>query len=89
MISEFPGHGVRYISKLQYRCENMNFYDNSRYDKLFQQVTCKGGESAMKYIKIFQNAQALSVSVGNIYTEDNLMNIFLDDFHHSGNILHR
>ena len=43
----------------------MNFSDKSRYDKIFQQITHKGGESEMNYIKIFQNAQALSVSVGN------------------------
>ena len=35
----------------------------------------------MNCIKIFQNAQALSVSVGNNYSEDQLMHIFLDDFH--------
>ena len=38
----------------------------------------------MNYIKKFQNAQALSVSVGNIYSEDQLMNIFLDKFHQGG-----
>ena len=35
----------------------------------------------MNCINIFQNAQSLSVSVGNSYTEDHLMHIFLDDFH--------
>ena len=35
----------------------------------------------MNYIKRFQNAQALSVSVGNSYSEDQLMHIFLDNFH--------
>ena len=34
----------------------------------------------MNYIKIFQNAQDLSISVGNNYSEDQLMNIFLDNF---------
>ena len=29
----------------------------------------------MNYIKIFQNAQALSVSVGNTYSEDQLMHV--------------
>ena len=38
----------------------------------------------MNYIKIFQNAQALSVSVGNNYSEDQLMHIFLDNFHRGG-----
>ena len=35
----------------------------------------------MSYIKIFQNAQAFSVLVGNTYSEDQLMSIFMDNFH--------
>ena len=38
----------------------------------------------MNYINIFQNAQALSVSVGNTYSEDQLIHTFLDNFHQSG-----
>ena len=38
----------------------------------------------MNYIKIFQNAQTLSVSVGNNYSEDQLMYTFLDNFHQGG-----
>ena len=38
----------------------------------------------MDYIKIFQNAQASSDSVGNSYSEDQLMQIFLDKFHQGG-----
>ena len=63
----------------------MTFADKSRYDRTFQQVTHKGGESAINYIKRFQNAQALSVSVGNRYSEDQIMNTFLDNFQQSGN----
>ena len=59
----------------------MTFAYKSRHDRIFQQVTHKGGESAMNYIKIFQNAQALSFSVGNTYLEDKLMRKFLDNFH--------
>ena len=51
----------------------MNFADKGRHDRIFQQVTHKGGESTMNYIKMFQNAQALSVFVGNYYSEDQLM----------------
>ena len=40
----------------------------------------KGGESAINYIKRFQNAQALSFSVGNSYSEDQIMHTFLDNF---------
>ena len=35
----------------------------------------------MNYINRFQNTQALTVSVGNSYSEDQLMHIFLDNFH--------
>ena len=31
-----------------------------------------------------QNAQALSISVGNIYSKDQLMHTFLDKFHQGG-----
>ena len=62
----------------------MDFSDKSRYDRIFQQVTHKGGESEINYIKIFQNAQDLSVSVGKNYSEDQLMHILLDNFHQGG-----
>ena len=62
----------------------MTFADKSRYDRTFQQVTHKGGEYAINYIKRFQNAQVLSVSVGNSYSEDQLMHTFLDNFHQGG-----
>ena len=38
----------------------------------------------MNYIKIFHNAQALSVSVGNTYSENQLIHIFMDKFHQGG-----
>ena len=62
----------------------MNFSDKSKYDRIFQQVTHKGGGYAMNYIKIFQNLQALSVSVENTYSEGQLMHKFLDNFHQGG-----
>ena len=62
----------------------MTFAEKSRYARTFQQVTHKGGESAINYIKRFQNAQALSVSVGNSYYEDQIMHTFLDNFQQSG-----
>ena len=71
----------------QSHCANMTFADKSRYDRTFHQVTHKGGESAIKYIKRFHNAQALSVSVGNSYSEDQIMHTFLDNFHQSGKYL--
>ena len=62
----------------------MTFSDKSRYDRTFQQVTHKGGESAINYIKRFQNAHALSVLVGNSYSEDKLIQTFLDKFEQGG-----
>ena len=84
LIAEFPEDGIKFMEKLQSHCANMNFADKSRYDRTFQQVTHKGGESSIYYIKRCQNAQALSVSVGNSYFEDQIMHIFLDNFQQSG-----
>ena len=61
LIAEFPKYGIKYIEKLQSYSANMNFSNKSRYDSNFQQVTHKGGESAINYIKRFQNAHTLSV----------------------------
>ena len=69
-IYEWPKDGIKCLEKLQSHCANMTFADKSRYYRTFQQVTHKGGESAINYIKRFQNAHALSVSVGNRYSED-------------------
>ena len=84
LIAEFPKYGIKFIEKLQSHCANLTFSEKSRYDRTFQQVTHKGGESAINYIKTFQNAQALSVSVGNSYSEDQIMHIFLDKFPQCG-----
>ena len=62
----------------------MAFSDKSRYDRTFQQVTHKGGESVINYINRFQNTQALSASIGNSYAEDQIMHTFLDNFHQGG-----
>ena len=67
----------------------MTFSDKIIYDKILQKATHKGGDSVMNYIKRFQNKQDLSVSLGSIYYEDQLMHIFLDKFHQGGNLFHR
>ena len=72
------------IENFQSHCANMTFAGKNRYDRTFQQVTHKGWESAMKYIKILQNAHALSISVGNSYSEDQLMHTFTDNFRQGG-----
>ena len=76
LIAEFPGYGVKRIAKLQSHCSSMTFSDKSRYGIIFQQVTQKGGESGMNYIKILQNA--------NNHSKDRLIHIFLDNFHQGG-----
>ena len=65
----------------------MTFSYKSRYDRLFQKVSHKGGESSMNYIKILQNSQALSVSVVNSYSEYQLMQILWVTFTELENIL--
>ena len=57
----------------------MTFSDKSRYDRIFQQVAHKEGDSEMNYIEIFHNPRALSVSVGNSSSEYQSMYIFLDN----------
>ena len=41
LIYEYPRDGLQAITKLQSQCANMTFYDLSRYNRLFQQVTYK------------------------------------------------
>ena len=84
LIAEFPKDGIKFIENLQSHCANMTFADKSLYDRTFQHVTYKGGESAINYIKRFQNAHALSVSVGNSHSKDQLMHPVLDNFHQGG-----
>ena len=81
LIAEFPKDGIKCIEELQSHCANMI---KSRYDRTFQHVTHKGGESLINHIKRFKNAQALSVSVGKSYSEDQIMHTFLDNFHQGG-----
>ena len=76
LIAEFPEDGIKCIEKLKSHCANMTFSDKSRYDRIFQQVTHKGGEYAMNCIRIPQNAEALSVSVGNSYSEYQMVHTF-------------
>ena len=80
-IDKYPRYGVQAISRFQYQCENMTFADQSRYNRIFQQVVHKVGWSEINYIKRFQNDKSLAISVGNIYTEDQFIHTFLDNFH--------
>ena len=62
----------------------MTFSNQIKNNIIFQQVVHKGGESDINYIKIFQNFKALAASVGNRYTEYQLMHIFLENFQQGG-----
>ena len=84
LIAEFPAYEIERIDKLQSHCANMNVSDKSIYNRIFEQVTHKGGEYEINYNNIFQNAQALSVFVENPYSEDQKMHTFLDNFHQVG-----
>ena len=68
LIYEYIGDGVQAISRMQSQCANMNFSDQSRYNRLFQKVIHKGGESEINYINRFQTAEALAISVGDSYS---------------------
>ena len=87
LIAEFPADGIKYIEKLLSHCANMTFSEKNRHNRIFQQVTHKGAESAINYIKLFHNANDLSVSVGNSYYEDQHMHTFVDNFRQGGNIM--
>ena len=43
LIDGFPKDGIKCIEKLRSDCANMTFADKNRYDRIFQQVTHKGG----------------------------------------------
>ena len=58
----------------------MTFSDQIIYNRLFQQVIHKWGESEINDIKIFQNDKDLEISVGNISSEDQLMHTVLHNF---------
>ena len=83
-IAEFQRDRIKCSEKLHSHCANMTFADKSRYERTFQQVIHKGGESAINCIKRFQNAHALSILVGNSYSEDQFLHTFLDNFEEGG-----
>ena len=84
LIADFLGDEIECIEKLQLHSAKMIFAEKSRCDRIFQKVTQKGVGSTMNYIKRFLNAQALSVSVGNTFSEDQLVCTFLDNFQQGG-----
>ena len=79
-IYQWPIDGVQDISKLKPQCEKMTLANKWRYNIMFQQVFHKVGESAINCIQIFQDYKALETSVGNSYTEYQLIHTLLDSF---------
>ena len=69
LIDDCTGDVVQAISRFLSQCANMTSFDQIFYNRLFQQVIHKGGESATNYIKIFHHSKALDISVGNSYFE--------------------
>ena len=63
----------------------MNFADQIIFNRMFQQVVHKGGESEINYIKRFHNTKALLTLMRNSYTEYQLMHTFLNNFKQGGN----
>ena len=84
LIDEYPGYGLQAIKRLQYQCKNTTFSEKIIYNRMFQQVIHKWGESEINYIKRFQNNKALGISVGNSYSEDQLMYTILHNFQQGG-----
>ena len=83
-IAEFPKDEIKYTDKLQSHCAKITFSKKLDMTGLFNKSHKKGREFAINYIKRFQNAYALSVSVGNSYYKDQLMHTFLDKFYQGG-----
>ena len=81
IIDEYPRNGLQAITIFQYQCDNMNFSNKSRYNRLFQLLMHKGGESEINYIKRLQNTKALEILVENTFFEDQRMHTSLDNFH--------
>ena len=62
----------------------MNFSDQSRCNRIFQQVVHKGGESAINYIKILQNTKDFQFQWEIVINKDQLMHTFLENLQQGG-----
>ena len=54
LTDECTGYVVKYISRLQSQCVNITFDDQIRYNRMFNQVVHKRGESLINLIKYFK-----------------------------------
>ena len=84
LLEEHLGLGVIALARVQRHCAMVTFVDKKRYNKLFQAVTHKHRESALNYIKRFHKAKTMAASVGNKYSEEDLMQTFVDNFQSPG-----
>ena len=53
LIDEYPGNEIKSMSILKSKCLNITFSDQIRYNRLFQKVIHKLGESGFIYTKKF------------------------------------
>ena len=75
LIAELPGDGINILKNCDHIVQTWLLLTKVGV------ALYKGGEFAMNYIKRFQNAHNLSISVGSYYSEDQLIHTFMDYFH--------
>ena len=83
-MMEHLGDGVGSLKRLKQQCAIITFADKQRFDQIFRQCSHRTGETANGYMKRFHAAKSLATSVNNLYTEEQLMHLFLDNFHNPG-----
>ena len=71
---------------LKQQCIIIAFADIQRFDQIFRQYSHCTGETANGYMERFHAAMSLAPSVDNVYTEQQLMHLCLDNFHNPGHI---
>ena len=85
LISELPGDGVKLIAKLQSHCANMSFLKKVGMAGFFNNSHVNQGILQWIILKDSKMNRLLSVSVGKNYSGDQLMHIFMDNFHQGEN----
>ena len=68
------------ISSLKSQCASITFANQIKYNRTYQKVVQKGGDSEIRYIKVFHNDKSLAILVVNTYTEYHLMHTLLQNF---------
>ena len=78
-----PNDWNKVHQKLQSHCANMTFSEKVDMTGIFNSSHIKGGDLQWNIYKNL-NAHDLTISVGNYYSEDQLIHTFLDHFHQGG-----